>query len=242
MLEIVEKLLELQELDRQILQHSSRLERIPPERKSLIFKASDSGKELEEAKLAAHQLESRRKELELEAESEQAKIGRYSEQQLQTRKNEEYRALTSEIEGCRRRISDLEDRQLELMEEADRAQERIERAERTATQTRELADQEAVRLDQHEQELKERLQGLQHERSQRSCHVEPSVLTRYERLLRNRGDQSLVGVDRGNCGGCHVRLPPQIVISCKEQKAIIDCPNCGRMLYYAEGMLMRPAD
>ncbi len=43
------------------------------------------------------QIESARKELELEVEAKKQMIARYANQQFQTRKNEEYRALAHEI-------------------------------------------------------------------------------------------------------------------------------------------------
>ena len=242
MLHIIERLLELQELDRQIIRRTTRMKRVRPERESLLVRASDSSRALESARQQARKLEARRKELELETESEQARIRKYSEQQLQTRKNEEYRALTNEITGCRQRISTMEDRQLELMEEADRAEEHIRQTEKEADEARQLADAEVARLDQHMSDLEEETADLRRRRTRLTGNLDPATLSRYERLLRNRGDQSLVGVDGGNCGGCHVKLPVQIVINCKEQKEIIFCPNCGRMLYFAEGMSTRTAE
>ena len=46
-------------------------------------------------------VETERKKLELEVDSKKQQIERYSLQQFQTKKNEEYRALAHEIETCR---------------------------------------------------------------------------------------------------------------------------------------------
>ena len=48
-------------------------------------------------------------------------IEKYSLQQFQTKKNEEYRALANEIENCRKAIIKIEDQEIELMEQAEQA-------------------------------------------------------------------------------------------------------------------------
>jgi predicted nucleic acid-binding Zn-ribbon protein len=79
---------------------------------------------------AAKQIESDRKQRELEVEGKKQQIGRYSLQQFQTKKNEEYRALAHEIELCNAEIVKLEDAQLELMEQAEATQREILAANR----------------------------------------------------------------------------------------------------------------
>jgi predicted nucleic acid-binding Zn-ribbon protein len=45
-----------------------------------------------------------------------------------------------------------------------------------------------------------------------------------------------VGIERGMCGGCHMKLPIQVVLSCRAQQEIVSCPNCGRILYFSPEM------
>src|ERR1039458_3006948 len=91
----IEKLLILQDRDRRILQEQGELSRIEPERQSLKVKAANAQADLENAKLRVKQIESARKDLELEVEGKKQMIVRYANQQFQTRKNEEYRAQES---------------------------------------------------------------------------------------------------------------------------------------------------
>ncbi len=60
--------------------------------------------------------------------------------------------------------------------------------------------------------------------------------------MRSKGENVVVGVDHGVCGGCHMKLPPQLVISCQARKDIITCSNCGRILYYTSDMDLTIAD
>ena len=64
----------------------------------------------------------------------------------------------------------------------------------------------------------------------------------YERLRKNKGERVVVGVEHGACGGCHMRLPAQVVLECRSNQSIVTCPNCGRILYYTGEMDMAVAE
>ena len=109
MLEAIEKLLILQDRDRKISRLRSELANIGPERQALAAKTASSQAALDAAKQRIKQIESDRKKLELDAESKKQAIERYSLQQFQTKKNDEYRALAHEIEMAKEAIVKLED-------------------------------------------------------------------------------------------------------------------------------------
>ncbi len=101
MLEAIEKLLILQDRDRKIRRLQGEIARIEPERHVLKAKASSAQDNLETIKQRVKHIESDRKRLELEVEAKKELIERYSLQQFQTRKNDEYRALANEIDICK---------------------------------------------------------------------------------------------------------------------------------------------
>ena len=69
MQESIEKLLILQDRDQKIRREQGELARIEPERQALKAKAAAAQTELEDAKLRIKQIESARKDLELEIDS-----------------------------------------------------------------------------------------------------------------------------------------------------------------------------
>src|SRR5437016_11472775 len=151
MLEAIEKLLILQDRDRKISRLRSELANIGPERQALAAKTASSQAALDAAKERIKQIESDRKKLELDAEAKKQAIERYSLQQFQTKKNEEYRALAHEIEMAREAIVKLEDQQLELMEQAEATQKRLATATRTAEEAKKLADRQLLDLTAREE-------------------------------------------------------------------------------------------
>ena len=242
MLVTIEKLLVLQDRDRKIHRVQQELAHISPERESLRAKASSTQAHLDAAKNRVKQIESERKRLEIEVESKKTQIEKYANQQLQTRKNEEYRALAQEIEHCKAEITKIEDKEIELMEQAEAAQKEVLRAMADASDAKKLVESQVAQLDQREQNLKQELAELQTGRAELSSAVDEAARLRYERLLKSKGDNVIVGIAHGVCGGCHMKLPPQILVSCRSQKEIIACSNCGRILYYTRDMELAAAD
>lgn len=236
MLEVIEKLLILQDRDRKILQIAEELNRIEPERQSLKSKAAMAQASLDAAKHRGKQLESDRKKLELEVDSYKLKIEKYSIQQFQTKKNDEFKAIGHEIDTCKAAIVLLDDQQIALMEQAEEAQKEVLAANQKSQELKKVADKHIADLEAREQNLSRELEALRSEREGLAGTVEENARSRYERLLRNKGSNVVVGIHHGVCGGCHMKFPVQLVLMCKAQQEIVTCPNCARILYYTRDM------
>ena len=242
MQEIIEKLLVLQDRDRKILRVTQELAHIGPERESLKAKAASTQSSLEAAKLRTRQIESERKQRDLEIEAKKAQIERYLNQQLQTRKNEEYKALTHEIEMAKEVIFKIEDAQIVVMEQAEVAQKEVVRATAEAAAARKLVDDQIGQLNAREENLKKDFAELTSSRAALAGAVDDSTRNRYERIFKSKGENVVVGVEHSACGGCHMKLPTQIVTNCRGAGELVTCPNCGRILYYARDMILTAAD
>jgi predicted nucleic acid-binding Zn-ribbon protein len=232
----IEKLLILQDRDQKILRLRELLARIQPDRQSLRSQTAAAQAAVAAAKARAKQIENDRKQRELEVETKKQQIGRYSLQQFQTKKNEEYRALAHEIELCNADVVKLEDAQLELMEQAEACQRDSLAAGQLAADLQKMADSQIRDLDAREQSLTAELAQLEGDRDQIKSGVEAHTLQRYERLLKMKGGSVVVGIQHGVCGGCHMRFPVQLVVSCQAERELVTCPNCGRILYYTSDM------
>ncbi len=242
MLEVIEKLLILQDRDSKIMQLQEELSRIGPDRQAIQARLAGASASLEAAKHRAKQLESDRKKLELDVDARKQLIEKYSLQQFQTKKNEEYGALAHEIEICKEGIVKLDDQQLEIMEKMEAEQKLVTRAAAETAEARKTADSRVVDLDKTEASLKKELEGLQSNRSELASVVEESARTQYERLLRQKGQTAIVGIQHGVCGGCHMQLSRSVIVHCQGGKEIVNCTNCGRILYYTRDMDLAVAE
>jgi predicted nucleic acid-binding Zn-ribbon protein len=242
MLDVIEKLLVLQDRDRKIMQRRDELAHIEPERKDLQGRASGSQAKLEANKLRVKHLESERKKLELDVEAKKQQIDKYATQQLQTKKNEEYRALQNEIDTCKKLIVGLEDQELELMEQIEAAQKEVVTAQQVANDAKKLADGKLADIATREKNLREELSQLESNRAELAAAVDESARDKYERLLKNKGSNVVVGISHHSCGGCHMKLNRATVVACQGEQEIITCTNCGRILYFTRDMDLAVAE
>src|SRR3989440_3350360 len=153
MLDAIEKLLVLQDRDRKLSNLKEELAHIPLERQQLQAKSAHGQSNLETAKTRVKQLESDRKKLELEVDSKKQLIEKYSLQQFQTKKNEEYRALAHEIETCKQAITKLDDQQIELMEQGEAAQKEVAGINQTTSEMKRALDSRLADLAAREKNL-----------------------------------------------------------------------------------------
>lgn len=220
MLEVIEKLLILQDRDRKILHTKEGLAHVGPERQDLLGRASSTQAKLDAAKLLTKQIESERKKIELDVEAKQQQSNKYASQQLLTKKNEEYRALANEIENCKKAITALEDQEIVLMEKAEAAQKEVLTAQQAANEAKKLVDGKVADLDAREKNLQAELAGLESNRAELAGVVEESAREKYERLFKNKGGNAVVGISHHSCGGCHMKLNRGTVVSCQAQQEI----------------------
>jgi uncharacterized protein len=242
MLDSIEKLLILQDRDRKIHRVQQELAQIAPERENLRSRASTTQTQLDAAKSRVRHIESERKQRDLEVEAKKTQIEKYANQQLQTRKNEEYKALAHEIEMAKEAIFKIEDQEIILMEQAEVAQQEVIRATLEANEAKKLADGQIAELGQREENFKKELAALQQGRTELAAAVDELARNRYDRILKSKGDNAVVGIDHGVCGGCHMKLQQQLIVSCQAQKEIVTCSSCGRILYFTPGMELTGGD
>ena len=84
--------------------------------------------------------------------------------------------------------------------------------------------------------MKRELAELQGNRVALAGAVDETARNRYERIFKSKGENVVVSIEHSACGGCHMKLPAQIVTHCRAVAEIVICPSCGRILYYSPDM------
>jgi hypothetical protein len=236
MLPIIEALLVLQDRDRRLIRLRAELNAVAPQRQLLQMKATNTQAAFDEVKKRSTHLESERKALEMEVSTLQLRINKLRSEQLGTRSNDQYKAFQHQIETTQAEIGKLDDRQIEFMEQAETVNRDVQEAARIAASQKAETDRQLLDLAAREAKIRKEFETVSAERAVHCAKIDPISLTRYERILKTKGDNALVGVDRLVCGGCHVKLPMQVCLHAKAQLDLVSCPNCGRLLYFAPGM------
>jgi predicted nucleic acid-binding Zn-ribbon protein len=234
MLPSIERLLILQDRDQKIRILRLELKNLPEERTSLDAKLAAGSTQLSAAKQRARDVELEKKKLEMEAQAKRDSIAKFRTQQFQTRKNEEFQALTNEIKRFEADIEKIEDRELELMEEAEKVKSVVSEAEKGHAQTKAHTDRQIAEIATKIKAIESQLTELESEREKLSEGIDEDLLYQYNKLFANKGGLAVVALEHETCMGCHMKLTTQTAVRVKGSKEILNCEQCGRILYYSE--------
>lgn len=232
MLQILEQLLVIQDRDRRIAQLKAEQARIPVETAAVEKGVQDETSKLDSARQELKKIESERKKLEIDAESKRTQIAKYRTQLSLIKSNTEYQALLKEIAKAEDEIQHVEDSELEFMEQIERLQPALKQEQAALKEITGKAEAAKADLKKRAALIEQEFTELRAEREKLAAQVDPDALARYERLMRSKGDVAIVPVQHGNCGGCHLHIPPQLMHNAKNGTELTSCDYCARLLYW----------
>ena len=139
----------------------------------------------------------------------------------------------------------------EIQDAAGKEQEyrnKLQREERTISELEEMMKQSQALIEQQETELAERrksietevvskkalLKALSDREKKLTPDLDPDVLFKFERIIRNKMGRGIVAIKGGVCMGCHMILPAQFANNVRQGEEIVFCPYCSRILFYEE--------
>jgi predicted nucleic acid-binding Zn-ribbon protein len=147
----------------------------------------------------------------------------------------ELQAMAEDVEGLKKRASELEDKALGLMEEREPFDEEIasldsKLAELTGRQSGALE-----RLGAAESEVDASIAALTAQRPGAVEAVPQALLTAYNRLRSRLGGVAVARLVGGRCDGCHLSLPAMELDRIRHQSvsSLETCEQCGRVLVIA---------
>jgi predicted nucleic acid-binding Zn-ribbon protein len=173
----------------------------------------------------------------------------------------EYRNLLVEAENARERAEknmdsintqrEYEALDKEIRDASEKEQQyrkELQREERLLADLDEQMKQNVALIEQQEKELADRKAGIEAEVAEKTALVEkllerereitpgldPEVLFKFERIIKNKMGRGIVAIKGGVCMGCHMILPAQFANNVRLGEDIVFCPYCSRILFYEE--------
>ncbi len=167
----------------------------------------------------------------LEIESCKAAIAKYLEQQANVKNNREFVSISREVEY----------QQLELELANKRMDEKtahISEIKAAIANTQTNIDEKTANLEEKKRECESIMdetsreqQDLQKELEELKASIDSRTLAAYEKVRSNaKNGLAVVTVKRDACGGCFNKIPPQRQLDIAQNKKIIVCEYCGRIL------------
>lgn len=228
------QLLVIQDRDRKLRTLRLELKNAPLEKKAMDNRLATASATLDAAKLKAKEIEVKRKELENEVRARQDRIGKYEQQKLATKKNDEYSAYDHAVESLKKEITDIEDKEIVLMEAADAQKPVISTAEKEAADTRALVQRQLADIEARVKAIEAQIAEVEADRAKLAAEVEEELLDDYQRLFDRKDGLAVAALANETCQGCHVKSQTHIVHSVKAAKVVTTCLNCARILYLEE--------
>lgn len=169
------------------------------------------------------------------------KIEKYKEQLDNVRNNREFDHLSKEIEFESLEIELAEKRTREFTQDSKNIAEQIEKSKTFLEERSADLSQKQGELESIVSETKQQEEQLREEVKEIETDVEPRLLQAFKRIRKSaRNGLAIVCIERGACGGCFNKIPPQKQMDIKMGKKIIVCEYCGRIMIDPE--LIAPAD
>jgi predicted nucleic acid-binding Zn-ribbon protein len=229
-------LIDLQAIDVQIYALNKEKASMPGHLRSidkmLEFKKTDI-KQAED-NLKNTQLKLKEKEVNLQQKEDQ--VVKLQGQLYTLKTNKEYSTMLTEIEGIKADNSLIEEDIIKLMDEIEFAKKKISEEKELFKAEEAKAQKEKERIDLKAKEIDSGLLELNEKRNGIVPNIEKQVISRYEKILKNKDGLAIVRIEDNSCGGCHMNLPPQVISEVKLREDIIVCGSCLRMLYIEDNV------
>jgi hypothetical protein len=229
----MERLLELQRLDDELIAFEEELGAAPGRRSRIEAGRSGGATRLAEAREALEQAEAQQRQIEATLQDQEALLKKLEGQQFQVKSNDAYTALLHEMEAAKRAISDGETQILEGMEAIESARAALATGEAEVAEILGRLDTEEKTLDERERELVAAAARVREARAVVRPDIESKLLEKYEKISARRRP-AVVLISNEMCVGCRVGIPPQSYIEILRLERVVTCGNCHRILLPVE--------
>ena len=102
-----------------------------------------------------------------------------------------------------------------------------------AAKSKQEYDSLKVVYEKEKEEDTRKLQVLRAKVEKEKATVDPQLLARYEEI-KQHVTPPMARLVNGQCSGCFMNLPSASLLAIRNQDRIVECDNCGRMIFSAE--------
>ena len=228
----IEKLLIVQSRDISLQKLQQEIERIPKERAKIESLIEEEMLSIETAKSDLNAKEVERNDLDSQIKIKESDIAKFKTQQLEVKKNEEYRALTHQIEKTQDDISELEEKEIEIMFFIDEAKVAFERVKAEIDERINQKSKQLIELESRLKQLKGDVQEAEANFTESRKLVNQDALEIYDRTKTQvKRPPYISAIEVQNCSGCHLRVSNEVQGLVIAGEEIVSCDQCPRIVY-----------
>lgn len=184
-----------------------------------------------------YQLESLKKDrraIEQDVQEIDNKIFKSQEKLNNIKSNKEYKAALKEVEVLNKEKISLEDKEIRIMESLEGSEEKDIQFKEEQEKLKKKFELDKKEIEEEMRALETELNTLEEKRKQYIDTVDKQLLSQYQFLADRKGGMAIGPVINGVCQLCNIGLPPQKFNELIKGDALHACPNCLRIIYWAE--------
>lgn len=227
----IQTLIDLQEVDGRIRELEREAKDLPMRKAQESARLKGVNASLDIARKQLEAAQQRVKEAEEEAASAKKRVNDMKIQQASAASNKEYQQLAVSIESLEHEAEEAEARGYAMMDEIPRLERGVKEAEEVVSGESGGVDEFCREIDERLASVKEELDQLALERTEKAKLVNPRTLLYYERIRTKRWPVAVTLNSDCVCEGCHLKVPPSTEQMVDHKMELVACTNCGRMLY-----------
>lgn len=234
MKEEITKLIHLQEIDSEIAGFDAAIaaqERNVTDREKSI-KEKDAA--IAACDKKSEKLVTLQRETKTDNEDAAEKIKERQNKMMQVQTSREHQALLKEIEESKKQLKETEEKLLRIMEQSEELKEEKTELENLRKGEEELLKEEISQVEKEVKKINSSRKKVSSKREALTKELTPSLMKRYNKLLAKRDGIAVVKVIDSVCQGCFMTIPPQKFNEVRRNDVLYPCPNCQRIMYYAE--------
>jgi predicted nucleic acid-binding Zn-ribbon protein len=229
--EKIKALYELQQIDSKIDEINKVKGELPLEVRDLEDEIAGLNTRIDNINAEIEEFNQLTRQRKREVTEAKALIERYEEQQNNVRNNREFDALSKEIEFQKLEIELANKRLKEYAATIKIKKTQSDDAKAIAEDRALDLAQKRSELASIEEETTKDIEALKAQEAEAQKKIDDRMLAAYSRIRGNmRNGLAVVTVKRDACGGCFNHIPPQRQVDIRQNKKIIICEYCGRIL------------
>ena len=212
---------------RETLPERAELEAIESENATLEIRLTEVGGRRDE-------LERRQTRLEEEVAAVERRIAEVDRRLYsgEVSASRELQAMAAEVDGLKRRRSDLEDQELAVMEEREPVDAEVSELEAQRTVLAERAEQMLAAIAKAEAVIDAEVATERRARDELAGAIPAELAAQYDRLRARLGGIGAARLVNGACTGCHLALAATELDRIRRAQAdtVLFCEQCGRIV------------
>jgi predicted nucleic acid-binding Zn-ribbon protein len=234
---VLQALLSLQEIDRDIYRAQSELRRLPAERAARKAELDKRLARVDEMRERAKALRVRVKEIEDLTTIQRQRIRKVENEAAGSRGDVALQAaFQHQVRTLKREVSTAEEEGLTLVEQVETLEKECAVQTAAFEEEQKVFAEYSANIERETREAQAKLAELSALRKQRmAADIPTEALALYTRILSSREGVATAELDGRICQACFMEIPVNLVVRVQRGTELVQCPSCDRILFLSGG-------